>query len=99
MLEKKSMSYTIQNFKAKKALRDAVAKWNEYSENTGSYRLKNGLLYESECPQPVRCFQPGLGPDLSSFTGKVYLEGPHYPQPHRWYAEGWMEGGLLVRVK
>lgn len=31
--------------------------------------------------------------------GKVYLEGPHYPAPHTWYAEGWVENGRLVRVK
>ena len=31
--------------------------------------------------------------------GIVYLEGPHYPQPHRWYAQGQMKNGKLVSVK
>jgi len=70
------MSYTITNFRTKKALKDAVA--------TG---------------EVVQCYQPGLGPDLSDFTGKVYLEGPHYPEAHRWYAEAWMENGVVVKVK
>lgn len=48
---------------------------------------------------PVRCYNPGLGPDLSNFTGNVSLEGPHYPKPHTWYAEGEMKDGVLVKVK
>lgn len=27
----------------------------------------------------VCCYQPGLGPDLSNYTGTVSLEGPHAP--------------------
>lgn len=47
----------------------------------------------------VRCYQPGLGPDLSNYTGKVYLEGPHYPKPHSWYAEAELVNGVVVKVK
>lgn len=32
-------------------------------------------------------------------NGTVYLEGPHYPQPHTWYAQGTMKDGKLVAVK
>ena len=32
-------------------------------------------------------------------NGTVYLEGPHYPQPHKWYAQGTMRDGKLVSVK
>jgi hypothetical protein len=49
--------------------------------------------------RPIRCFQPGLGPDLSNYTGKVTLEGPHYPKPHTWYAEAWLEDGKVVKIK
>lgn len=47
----------------------------------------------------VRCYNPGLGGDLSNHTGKVYLEGPHYPEAHKWYAEGEMKDGVLIKVK
>jgi len=47
----------------------------------------------------VRCYQPGLGPDLSNFTGKICLEGPHYPKPHTWYAEAELKDGVVVKVK
>lgn len=45
----------------------------------------------------VTVFQPGLG--TVPHNGVVYLEGPHYPEPHKWYAEGTMTNGLLVKVK
>ena len=45
----------------------------------------------------IDVYAPGLGtiPD----NGTVYLEGPHFPEPHKWYAQGTMENGKLVRVK
>jgi hypothetical protein len=32
-------------------------------------------------------------------NGTVYLEGPHYPEPHKWYAQGTMVNGKLTKVK
>ena len=32
-------------------------------------------------------------------TGKIDVEGPHYPKLHRWYAEVWFENGKAVRVR
>ena len=42
-------------------------------------------------------FQASLGE--VPLNGTICLEGPHYPAPHTWYAEGTMVGGKLVRVK
>jgi hypothetical protein len=36
---------------------------------------------------------------LVPVNGTVFLEGPHYPQPHKWYAQGTMKDGVLVGVK
>lgn len=47
----------------------------------------------------VRCYNPGFGGDLSNFTGTVTLEGPHYPQPHKWYGTGKMVDGVLISIK
>lgn len=82
------MSYTVTNFKTKKALKEAVADWNtrsDYSKNV-------------EISTAIRCYQPGLGPDLLNYTGKVSLEGPHYPEPHRWYAQAELVNGVVVKV-
>lgn len=62
------MSYTVTNFKTKKACRLAVQAYLDFRDR------------KTDIPNsPVQCYQPGLGPDLSNYTGTVYLEGPHYP--------------------
>ena len=65
--------YTAENFKSKKALREAV-----------------------EAKREVRLFAPGLGSPVEN--GRETVEGPHYPQPHKWYAVVQVENGLVVRV-
>lgn len=32
-------------------------------------------------------------------NGRVYLEGPHSPEPHKWYAQGTMKDGVLVSIR
>lgn len=81
------MSYTVTNFKTKKALKEAV---KNYMDNNDGVKSSYN---------PVRCYNPGLGGDLSNHTGTVYLEGPHYPEPHKWYAQGEMKDGILIKVK
>jgi hypothetical protein len=66
--------YTRQNFKTKKALREAVAAGEE-----------------------VRLFAPGMGTPRENGTEAV--EGPHYPEPHRWYATVTVVDGLVVKVR
>lgn len=31
--------------------------------------------------------------------GKIFLEGPHYPAPHTWYAQAEAKDGLIIKVK
>ena len=55
--------------------------------------LKQALLEN----KPIDVYQPGLG--TVPGNGRIALEGPHYPEPHKWYAEGTMQNGKLVNVK
>ena len=64
-----------------------------------NYKSKKALKEDILAGKQVRCYQPGLGPDLTNFTGRVFLEGPHYPEPHRWYAEAELKDGVVVKVK
>ena len=34
----------------------------------------------------------------SRTEGKIAVEGPHYPEPHRWWATVTLEGGKVVKV-
>lgn len=63
---------------------------------SGNPKTKKALKEMLASGKSPRVFQPGLGtiPD----NGTVYLEGPHYPAPHTWYATGTMENGKLVKV-
>ena len=45
----------------------------------------------------VGLFAPGLGAPKSE--GTEFVEGPHYPEPHRWYAEVTMRDGVVVKVR
>ena len=45
----------------------------------------------------VRLYAPGLGQPKEN--GIEYVEGPHYPQPHTWYAEVEVKDSVVVKVK
>lgn len=51
----------------------------------------------------VTIYQPGglFNPPEASpcYSGYAYVEGPHYPEPHRWYAEVTIKDGAVVKVK
>lgn len=39
----------------------------------------------------------GLFPSIQN--GTEFIEGPHFPKPHRWYAAVEVKDGVVVRVK
>lgn len=45
----------------------------------------------------VRIYSPGVGTPKEN--GTEFVEGPHYPQPHKWYAQVTMQDGIIVKVK
>lgn len=64
-----------------------------------NFKTKKELKEAIANGKDVRCFQPGLGPPLYLYTGKICLEGPHYPKPHTWYAEAELKDGKVIKVK
>jgi hypothetical protein len=64
-----------------------------------NFKTKKALKEAVASGQRVTVFQPGPFGGNEPKTGKITLEGPHYPQPHKWYAEAWLENGLVVKVK
>jgi len=80
--------YTNKNFKTKKALKEAVALYHTLSPIDGQ-RCHTGIAYH----------QPGPFGGNEPMNGTVYFEGPHYPEPHRWYAQATVKDGLVIAVK
>ena len=62
-----------------------------------NYRTKKALRDAIKAGEQIHVYQPGLG-DVPR-NGTITLEGPHYPEPHRWYASGVMKDGQLISIK
>lgn len=62
-----------------------------------NFKTKKALKEALAKGEKLTYFQPGLGE--TKMNGTVYLEGPHYPAAHTWYAEAFVLDGYIVRVK
>ena len=51
--------------------------------------LKAGNLLEVFSPGPYPC----------PTNGFITVEGPHYPQPHKWYGVAEVKDGIVVSIK
>lgn len=63
-----------------------------------NYQSKKQLVADVKAGVKVETFQPG-GMFPAVRDGRITLEGPHYPQPHRWYAQAVVKDGVVVSVK
>ena len=98
--------YTEKNFKTKKELKEAVAAYHAavaaHESAKGIQPLTVGAMLLSSNPlppiRPVRYFQPGPFGGNEPSDGRFSCEGPHYPQPHRWYASCVAKDGVIVKV-
>lgn len=64
-----------------------------------NFKTKKALKEFVKSGGKVYLYNPGLGPDLTMFTGTTTVEGPHFPEPHRWYASVEVKDGLVTKVK
>lgn len=63
-----------------------------------NFKTKKALKEAVMTGKEVRIYQPG-GLSQCPDNGVAYVEGPHYPAPHTWYAEVTLNDGRVVRVK
>lgn len=65
-----------------------------------NFKTKKALKEAVKAGRRLTYFQPNA--DLTGHTapvnGTVYLEGPHYPAPHSWYAQAEVKDGVIVRI-
>ena len=61
-----------------------------------NYKNKKALKDDVAAGVEVRLYAPGLGEPKTD--GIEFVEGPHYPEPHKWYAKCVMQGGKVIKV-
>jgi hypothetical protein len=61
------------------------------------FKTKKALKEAVAAGKQVTYYQPGLGETPQN--GTIYVEGPHYPKPHTWYATCEVKDGAIVKVK
>jgi hypothetical protein len=63
-----------------------------------NYRTKKELIADVKNGVEVFTYQPG-GMFPGKTDGNVCLEGPHYPEPHKWYASAVIKDKKVIKVK
>lgn len=100
--------YTVKNFKSKKELKNAVEA-NRILTNAVLHLSRTDVpatigaceaqqILRSLTPLAVRYFQPGPFGGSEPVNGTFSVEGPHYPQPHKWYARCTAKDGIIIKV-
>lgn len=64
-----------------------------------NFKTKKALKEAVKAGDEVTYYQPGPSGGNAPRDGTIYVEGPHYPEPHRWYATCTVKNGLIVEVK
>lgn len=64
-----------------------------------NFRTKKELKEAVAAGKKITVYQPGPFGGNEPTNGTVCVEGPHYPEPHRWYAECTLENGIIVKVR
>lgn len=62
-----------------------------------NFKSKKALKDAIAWGERITLLALGLGAPVRD--GAETVEGPHYPEPHRWYARVEMKDGVIVRVK
>lgn len=64
-----------------------------------NFRTKKALKEAVAAGERITVHQPGGFFADPNPNGTVYLEGPHYPEAHKWYASAVLKDGVVVKVK
>lgn len=62
-----------------------------------NFKNKKALKEAIGKGEAVFVFSPGPFPCPQN--GQVSVEGPHYPEPHKWYGTVIVKDGMVIKVK
>ena len=66
---------------------------------TTNFKTKKALKEAVAAGRKLGYYQPGPFGGTEKTDGDIFLEGPHYPAPHTWYAQAVVKDGYIVKVK
>ncbi len=61
-----------------------------------NFKTKKALKDAVKAGKTIRVYSPGPFPCPEN--GRLAVEGPHYPEPHRWYADVTVVDRTIVKV-
>lgn len=64
-----------------------------------NFKTKKAFKEAVASGQQVTYWQPGPFGGNETKNGTIFCEGPHYPEPHKWYAQAEVVDGKIVKVK
>jgi hypothetical protein len=64
-----------------------------------NFKTKKALKEAVAAGDEVAYYQPGPFGGNEPDNGTIYLEGPHYPAAHTWYAQATVKDGIITKVK
>lgn len=64
-----------------------------------NFKTKKALKEAVAAGEPITYYQPGPFGGDEPRDGTIFLEGPHYPAAHTWYAQATVKDGIIVKVK
>ena len=63
-----------------------------------NFKTKKQLKEAFASGKTISVFQPGpFGSAVAD--GSTAIEGPHFPEPHRWYASVEVKDGIVTKIK
>ena len=63
-----------------------------------NFKTKKALKEAIARGERIGYYQPGPFSGNEPQNGTITLEGPHYPEPHKWYATAQVVDGLITKV-
>jgi hypothetical protein len=64
-----------------------------------NYKTKKALKEAFARGERIEVYQVGPFAASAPTDGDVVLEGPHYPEPHRWYAGVTIKDSVVTKIK
>ena len=65
---------------------------------TKNFQTKKALKTAVSSGEKIGVYQPGPFGGNEPTNGHTSVEGPHYPQPHKWYASVTLADGFITKV-